>query len=129
MARTRSAGHREALMQRPATATASGLPESYREVGFAWADANAAANLLEDSKSAVLSSMVIDIRKADDCSVAAAETKAKASLAWRNYLDDVHDARQKANRLSVEREYWKMKFSEWISNSADDRARAALDQI
>lgn len=103
-----------------------GLPEVYREVAYQWADANAAALLLEETKSAVLSEMIIKIMDGKTRGKANAEAQAKASKEWHDYLHEMVEARKLANRLSVEREYMKMKFSEWVSNTADERTKLGL---
>lgn len=97
--------------------------EQYRIRGLEWADADAAASILEDTKSAVLSEMLLQHA---DKPVNRAEALVKASPAWRDHIGKMVAARQKANRLKVETEFLKMKFNEWQSHEATKRTEARL---
>ena len=94
------------------------ISEEFRLVAKAWVDANAAANLLEETKSAVLSKMMLAL---GEKSVAAAEMKVKASDKWYNHVKKIVDARAEADLRKVQMEYVRMKFSEWQSNDANSR--------
>ena len=94
------------------------ISEEFRLVAKAWVDANAAANLLEETKSAVLSKMMLAL---GEKSVSAAEMKVKASDKWYNHVKKIVDARADADLRKVQMEYVRMKFSEWQSSDANAR--------
>lgn len=97
--------------------------EQYRIVAKSWVDAEAAAALLEDTKSAVLAERMLAL---GDMPVSRAEMAVKASQEWRGDLLAISTARQVANRLKVQLEYLRMKFSEWQSHEATKRTEARL---
>lgn len=97
--------------------------EQYRTVAAQWVDAEAAASLLEDTKSAVLAEKMSAL---GDMPVSRAEMTVKASDEWRQELRAIAAARQAANRLKVEMEYARMKFMEWQSENATKRAEMRL---
>jgi hypothetical protein len=103
----------------------SNLPwsEQYRIVAKSWVDAEAAAALLEDTKSAVLAEKMLAL---GDMPVSRAEMMVKASPEWRGDLLSITTARQAANRLKVQLEYIRMKFMEWQSQNATKRAEMRL---
>jgi hypothetical protein len=97
--------------------------EQFRVVAKRWVDADAAATLLEDTKSATLSQM---IQARGDMPVNRAESLVKASPEWRSHVEKTVDARSAANLLKVQMEYLRMKFSEWQSEEANKRHEARL---
>lgn len=97
--------------------------EQYRLVARKWVDADAAASLLEDTKSAVLAEKMLAL---GDMPVSKAETMVKASAEWRDLMDQINVARKRANLLKVQLEYLRMKFSEWQSHEATKRTEARL---
>lgn len=97
--------------------------EQFRIVSKQWVDADAAATLLEDTKSAVLAERV---QAHSDQPVNRAEAIVKASPEWRDHLEKIVTARRAANRLKVQMEYLRMKFSEWQSEEANKRHEARL---
>jgi hypothetical protein len=99
------------------------LSEQYRVVAKAWVDADAAANLLEETKSAVLSRMMI---ACGDMPVSRAEMQVKGSADWADFIKKMVEAREKAALLKVKLEYIKMKFHEWQSENATRRAEMRL---
>ncbi len=99
------------------------LSEQFRVVAKSWVDADAAANILEDTKSAVLAEMMLDH---GDMAVNKAETLVKASPEWRRHVESIVNARRAANRLKVQMEYIRMKSSEWSSENANKRAEMRL---
>lgn len=99
------------------------LSEQYRVVAKAWVDADAAANLLEETKSAVLSKMML---ACGDMPVSRAEMQVKASDDWRDFVTKMVEAREKASLLKVKMEYIRMKFHEWQSMEASRRAEMRL---
>lgn len=94
---------------------------------MATADAEAAASILEESRTSVLAERVGSLLRADPkMSIARAETEVKASIAWHDYIEAMVRARTKANKLRVERDYIRMKFQVWISETADHRVGARI---
>lgn len=97
--------------------------EQFRIVAKQWVDAEAAASLLEDTKSAVLAERMAAL---GEMPVSKAEMTVKASQEWRGDLLAISTARQAANRLKVQMEYLRMKFQEWSSHEATKRTEARL---
>jgi hypothetical protein len=97
--------------------------EQYRIVAKQWNDANAAAELLEETKSAMLSQLML---KQGDMPVSRAEMIVKASPEWMDFIKSMVEARKEANLLNVKREYVRMKFTEWNSENANKRAEMRL---
>ncbi len=99
------------------------LSEQFRIVAKQWVDADAAANILEDTKSAVLAERMLEL---GDMAVSKAEMHIKGSPAWRSHVEVICSARQKANRLKVQMEYIRMQSTEWSSFEATKRAEMKL---
>ena len=99
------------------------ISEQYRLVAKKWVEADSAASLLEESKSAVLSRMMMDL---GDMPVSRAEMNVKASREWSEYVNKMVRAREDAALLKVKMEYLRMKFSEWQSHEANKRAEMKL---
>jgi hypothetical protein len=99
------------------------LSEQYRIVAKSWVDADAAASLLEETKSSVLSRMMLN---QGDMPVSRAEMNVKASEDWRDFVTKMVEAREKATLLKVKLEYIRMKFHEWQSHEATKRAEMKL---
>lgn len=101
--------------------------EQFRIVAKKWVDADAAATLFEDTKSAFLSSRIQDlIRQEPGIALNRAEAAVKASDNWQEWVSDMVEARKKANLLKVQMEYLRMKFHEWQSHEASKRAEMRL---
>lgn len=99
------------------------LSEQFRIVAKRWVDADSAASILEETKSAVLSKRMADL---GDMPVSKAEMTVKASGEWRSFIEEMVTARKEAARLKVQLEYIRMKFSEWQSHEATRRAEMKL---
>ena len=99
------------------------ISEQFRIIAKRWVDADTAATMLEETKSAVLSRMMSDL---GDMPVSRAEMTVKASEPWRDYIKEMVEARQKASLLKVQLEYIRMRFSEWQSMEATKRAEMKL---
>lgn len=99
------------------------LSEIYSEIGASWVDADAAANLLEDCKSAFLSQKML---LHPDVAVNKAEMLVKGSREWEDYIHKTVAARKRANLLKVQMETIRMRFSEWQSQEANERVQARL---
>lgn len=103
----------------------SNLPwsEQFRIVAKQWVDADSAATLLEDTKSAVLAGRV---QAHSDLAINKAEAIVKSSPEWKDHIGKIVAARKAANRLKVQMEYLRMKFSEWQSEEANKRHEMRL---
>jgi hypothetical protein len=99
------------------------LSEQFRIVAKSWVDADAAANLLEETKSAVLARMMLGM---GDMPVSRAEMQVKGSEEWREFVAKMVEAREKASLLKVKMEYIRMRFHEWQSMEASKRAEMRL---
>jgi hypothetical protein len=99
------------------------LSEQYRVVAKAYVDADSAASLLEETKSAVLARMMLNL---GDMPVSRAEMQTKASPEWVEFVTNMVKARERAAFLKVKLEYVRMKFSEWQSMEASKRAEMRL---
>lgn len=97
--------------------------EQFRLVSKQWVEAEAAASLLEDTKSAVLSERV---QASGIKTVNRAEATVKASPEWRDHVTKIVSARRAANLLKVQMEYLRMKFNEWQSHEATKRSEMRL---
>jgi len=99
------------------------LSEQFRLVAKKWVDADSAASILEETKSAYLANLV---GKQGDMPVSRAEMNVKASPEWTAFIENMVKAREKALLLRVQLEYIRMKFSEWQSSEATKRAEMKL---
>ena len=99
------------------------ISEEYRVVAKQWVDAEAAASLLEDTKSAVLAQKMAAL---GDMPVSKAEMQVKASNDWTDFIEKMVEARKRANLLKVQLEYIRMRSSEWSSFEASKRAEMRL---
>lgn len=99
------------------------LSEQYRIVAKAYVDADSAASLLEETKSAVLARMMLAL---GDMPVSRAEMQTKASAEWNEFVTNMVKAREKAAFLKVKLEYIRMKFNEQQSLEASKRAEMRL---
>lgn len=97
--------------------------EIWHEAAQRWVDAEAAANLLEETKSAILSQMM---SRSNATSVAAKELSVKAGQEWYQYVERIAAARKAANKAKVEAEFLKMVYWERQSVEANHRAEARL---
>lgn len=103
----------------------SNLPisEQYRIVAKQWVEAEAAASMLEDTKSAVLSQQMLAL---GEMPVSKAEMLTKANPEWLDHIKKITEARGKANLLKVQMEYLRMKAGEQASYEATKRAEMKL---
>jgi len=99
------------------------LSEQFRLVAKKWVDADAAASLLEETKSAVLSRMMVSL---GDMAVNRAELTVKSSEDWMEFITKMVKAREQAALLKVQLEYIRMRFNEWQSHAANRRAEMKL---
>lgn len=99
------------------------ISEQFRIVAKAWVEADAAANILEDTKSAVLSQQMLAL---GDMPVSKAEMTVKASKDWTDHVGKIVEARKAANLLKVQMDYLRMKGMEIQSSEASKRAEMRL---
>lgn len=97
--------------------------EQFYEAGRDWSEKEAAASLLEDSKSAVMAQRQAML---GDMAVNKAEQIVKASSEWLEYIEKTVAARREANLAKVKTEFLRMKFSEAQSYEANARTEARL---
>lgn len=99
------------------------LSEQFRIVAKKWVDADSAANMLEETKTAVLAKKMSEL---GEMPVSRAEMSVKASADWHDFIKAMVEAREKAATLKVQLEYIRMKFHEWQSIEATKRAEMKL---
>ena len=92
--------------------------EVYRETAMRWADLDAAARMLEEGKSAVLSQRMAAL---GDMAVSKAELSVKASPEWSDFIKKMVAARTQANKAKIEMEFNRMQFFERNSQAATER--------
>src|SRR3954471_21590524 len=92
--------------------------EKFRLAGEDWADKEAAAQILEDLKSATMAQWQTEL---GDIPVNRAEQIVKGSAKWIKYITDTVEARRVANRAKVYKEYVKMKAMEQHAMEANQR--------
>lgn len=99
------------------------ISEQFRIIAKKWVDADSAANLLEETKSAFLNQLML---AQGEMAVSKAEMIVKGSTEWKDYAEKMVEARKQANLLKVQLEYIRMKFYEWQSYNATRRAEMKL---
>lgn len=99
------------------------ISEQYRLVAKAWVEADGAARLLEETKTAVLAQWV---KSHGDMAVNAAEREVKSSPQWEEFIDKMVTARTQANLKKVQMEYIRMRAAEQQSTEASKRAEMRL---
>jgi len=99
------------------------ISEQYRVVAKKWVEAEAAASMLEDTKSAVLSQQMLAL---GEMPVSKAEMLTKANPEWLDHVKKIVEARAAANLLKVQLEYLRMKSGEQASHEATRRAEMKL---
>lgn len=99
------------------------LSEQYRLVAKKWVEADAAASILEETKSAFLAKRMAE---QGDMPVSRAEMAVKSSSEWMDYVTGMVEARKRASLLKAQLEYIRMRFSEYQSIEATKRAEMKL---
>jgi hypothetical protein len=97
--------------------------DQYAKLAPEWVDADAAANLLEETKSAFLAQQMSAL---GDMPVSRAEAAVKASPEWRDYVTKMVDARKRANLLKARLEYIRMRNMAEQADNATRRAEMRL---
>ncbi len=99
------------------------ISEQFRIVAKDWVEADSAARLLEETKTAVLAQRM---KALGDMPAAHSEREVKASREWADFVEKMVKARTAANLKKVQLEYIKMQFSEAQSFEATKRAEMKL---
>lgn len=99
------------------------LSEQFRLIAKRYVDADAAANLMEEAKSAFLARLMT---AKGDIPVSKAEMMVKASDEWDGYIRKMVLNRSEAARLKAQMAYIQMRFQEWQSENATRRAEMRL---
>lgn len=103
------------------------ISEQFRVVAKHWVDADEAASLMEETKSAILSEMIGKVISYNiGMPYNKAELAAKSSPEYKEFVTEMVKLRGKANLLKVKLEYIRMKFSEQQSHEATARAERRL---
>lgn len=103
------------------------VSEQFRIVAVAYADAEAAASLMEELKSTTLETMKSKlIAEQGEMPDNKAERLVKASDGWREYVEQMCAHRAKATKLRLKLEYVRMRASEAQSREANARHEARL---
>lgn len=99
------------------------VSEHFRLAAKEYVELEAAANMLETTKSSVFSQLVV---KQGDIAVNRAELNVKASNEWMAHVEMIAEARKAANMAKVRMEYIRMLFSERQSAEANARAERKM---
>jgi len=103
------------------------ISEQFRLTAKAWVEADEAASLLEETKSAVVSEMITKIIGYNlGMPFNKAELSAKSSPEYKEFITQMVKLRSRANLLKVKLEYIRMRFSEQQSHEATARAERRL---
>lgn len=97
--------------------------ERFRVAAEDWVDKEAAAQLLEDTKSVVMAQKQAAL---GDMPVNRAEQAIKASPEWERYIEKIVEARKEANKAKVTMEFERLRFMENQSREANARSEMRL---
>lgn len=99
------------------------ISEEFRIVAKAWCEADAAARLLEETKSSLLSKLVM---ASTEPSIGRAEHAARASSDYTEHIKEMCKAKSEANLRRVQMKFVEMRFSEWQSSDANARRERGM---
>lgn len=99
------------------------ISEQYRLIAKQWVEADSAARMLEESKTAVLAQRM---KALGDRPAAHAEREVKADPEWSDFIEQMVQARTQANLKKVQLEYIRMKAAEQQSFEATQRSERRL---
>lgn len=99
------------------------IRERLRLVGEEWADKDAAANALEETKKSIFSELLLG---STGSTVAEREAQASSNPVFRKHLADMVDARKEANRARVRYETGKIWAELVRTRESTRRAEAVL---
>jgi len=99
------------------------LSEQFRIVGKKWVDAEGAAHLYDETKSAVLAQRKSDLGDIPDSH---AERLVKASPEWLEFVEAGARSRKEANLLKIQLEYIRVKIFQSTNEDANKRHELRL---
>lgn len=102
-----------------------GIAHELERLGHAWADANAAASLLEETEKSVLAELASSYRGTCKSQVEA-DSLARSSRPFRDHIASMVQARKEANRRKVSWEAFKARVELMRTQSANERAAMSL---
>ncbi|HLL28522.1 MAG TPA: hypothetical protein VKT73_12840 [Xanthobacteraceae bacterium] len=103
-------------------------PEEYRIAAKKWVDAEAAASLLENTRSATEAQLIASVQEQNPkMAFNKAQQTVKASPEWAQFNQRMVEARKAANLLKVQLRYIEMKDRQLGSMEASRRAEMRLD--
>ena len=101
------------------------LAEIFRICAKEWVELDGAARLLEETKTVVLSEKM---RALGDMPVTRAELLVRASPEWREFITAMVEARSAANLARVKMRWVEMRFTQWQSDDANQRAEFRMSR-
>lgn len=99
------------------------LVEQYRIAHEAWVDLDAAARMLEETKTTIMAQKQAAL---GDIPVNRAEQMVKSSKDWHDHLASLVNARTEANKAKVHLKYLEMKYYERQGMDANRRAEVRM---
>lgn len=99
------------------------LSQQYHEAGHTWARLDAAARMLEEGKTTYLAQQKALL---GDIADNKAEKQVKSGEQWSAYIKNMVNAKTEANKAKIDLEFVKMKFWEWQSDGANNRAGSKM---
>lgn len=103
------------------------ISERFRIVAKKWVEADEAASLMEETRSAVLSEMINNVVSYNiNMPFNKAELAAKSSPEYREFVTTMVKLRSGANLLKMKLEYLRMQHSERSSHEATARAERRM---
>lgn len=99
------------------------ISEEYRIAAKEWVDAEKTAALYEETKTSVLSQMMMAL---GDMPVSKAEMRVKASDDWREFIEKMVEARAHANYSKVKLEWIRLRERELDRTSWSERTERKM---
>jgi hypothetical protein len=103
------------------------ISEQFRIIAKRWVEADRAASLLEETRTAALSEMIGKVLGSDiSMPYNKAELAAKSSPDYKKFITKMVELRSQANLLKVQMKYLEMRHSEQQSEEATARSERRL---
>ena len=103
------------------------ISEQFRIIAKRWVEADHAASLMEETRTAILSEIIAKTISHDIAMpYNKAEMAAKSSADYRIFVSKMVELRKQANLFKVQMEYIRMRFSEQQSAEATARSERRL---
>ena len=99
------------------------LSEQYYKQGLVWVDLDAAARMLEETKSIVMAQRQMEY---GDIAVNRSEQLVKGTASWKQHVESIVNSRTLANKAKIRLEALKMRSGEQASYEANERTMARL---